>query len=72
MPALTDWTALPWASMWENSADDTYVLADSPSALEIVSHYARRYQIQCNTEETKKIKIFGPTTNFETNNFFFS
>jgi hypothetical protein len=38
-------------------ADDTYVLADSPSALQsalgIVSHYGRRYQLRFNADKTK-------------------
>ena len=38
-------------------ADDTYVLAGSPSALQaaldIVSHYARRYQLRFNAGKTK-------------------
>ena len=38
-------------------ADDTYLLSDSPSglqgALDIISHYARRYQLRFNAAKTK-------------------
>ena len=46
-------------------ADDTYVLSDSPSglqsALSIVSHYGKRYQLNFNAEKTK-IVVTGSKT----------
>ena len=44
-------------------ADDTYLVSDRPSglqgALDIISHYARRYQLRFNAEKTK-IVVSGP------------